>query len=192
MTDRGDNRWVIMRAGHPSWTYTPLPEEVRDMIGWTQASKEGNSRMAREIAFLKRGSGVVRVISMTASHDLLAREMALDNVITHALPSERYTFNFPEDLRAYLGLRTYAARKMATATPTRTKDCVAWLLRRREWDAYTNVTMEGGAFALKPGDDMHVYLTKAEFPEAAYKISEGEARGVREIAPAQVKPRLRS
>lgn len=161
---RGPDRdeWVVWKATHPSWSYTQLPPEIAEMIGFTGVTAADASKMARTLAFLSRAPHVVRVICMAASPDLVAKELARGRIVAQALPDPRLSFNFPEDLRRHLGLRTYPSKK--TPSATRTQDCIAWMLRLDEWDRFRDATMEGGDFKLKRGEELHVYLARAQFP----------------------------
>lgn len=192
MKDTTQEAWVILKAGHPSWCYAQLPTEVAEMIGLKTEALVGASKPARMIAFLKRSSGVVRVISMAGSPELLSKEMARDRVLATALPSEKLVFNFPDALEQYLGLRTYASK--AHPGQSRTKDSVAWVLRVDEYDRYRDATQEGGSFVMKPGEEMHVYFAKSQFmgilPQMA--VMEGGPEATRETFLATPRARRRA
>jgi len=161
---------VVLKAIHPSWCTTQVPNDVAELLGCQMSELKGLHRPARAIAFLSRGQGNVRALGSYRSAEMLAGEMAANRVIAMAQLTEKLVFNIPAALEEYLGIQTYPRGGAGTRG---TDDMLVWFMPEDEYYEYRSQTRDSKPFrGLASGNIPRVYLTKSIFQHLRKNIVE--------------------
>ncbi len=164
--------YVVLKAVHPSWCTTQLPGDVATLLDISPEALQGLHRPARAIAFLSRGPGTLRVVSVFRSSQMLASDMAADRVVATAQLTEKLVFNIPAAVEDHLGL---TIRPQETKNTRWTDDMIVWFLPETEYYAYRAAVARGGHFeALPSGETPRIYLTRSHFSELRPRLLEEE------------------
>jgi hypothetical protein len=152
--------YVVLSTVRPTWLNLQLPAEVASLIRHNAELARGSG--PRTLAFLGRGSGVVRVVSAVPAGDVLPIEIVRGRYLAPAATTERGVFNLPAPVIQYLGLKVQQRppRKLRS-----TDDTMVWFLpapeyyefRAQEWSGQAWVGPSTGGFA-------HLYLARAVLP----------------------------
>jgi hypothetical protein len=180
--------WVVIRAIHPSWCTLQVPGDVAELLGCRPEDLEKLTKPARAVAFLDRGPGVLRVIGVHRSADLLAKEMAMNRVVGTAQLTDKGVFNLPDAVETHLGLSTFPRGDKGASG---TDDSVAWLLPEKEYYEFREGERQGKGYGMTKGDDVHLYLVKSLFPGLLPSIDsmEREHGHIGRAAPHRAVPR---
>ncbi len=164
--------YVVLKAVHPTWCTTQLPGDVAELLGISSDVLKGLHRPARALAFLSRGPGTLRVLSLYRGGDLLAKEMAADRVVATAQLTEKHVFNIPGAVEEHLGL---VSRPQETRNTRWTNDMIVWFLPKDEYYEYRQVVAGGSEFpGLRSRTPPRVYLTKSLFGDLRPNLLEEE------------------
>ena len=169
--------YVVLKSIHPTWCTTQLPGEVAELLGSSAEDLKGLHRPARSLAFLARGQGTLRVLSLFRSSDLLQREMRENRVVATAQLTDKLVFNIPAAVEEYLGLVSFPRETPSTRG---TDDMIVWFIPEEEYYEYRDLTRDKSPFsALSSGQTPRVYLTKSIFSALRPSLSEEEGLKVR-------------
>jgi hypothetical protein len=154
--------YVVLRAVHPTYLSLQLPTEVAEVIRFDPTELANLHAPARGIAFLARGSGVVRVVASFRAGELLPVETAKNRYLATAHLSDKLLFNLPEAVVHHLGIKTQERPPRRTEF---TDDSLVWFLPAPEYYEYRALqrTRKGWAGPVD-GGLAHVYLARSLIP----------------------------
>ncbi len=161
--------WVIMRVTRPARGTLQLPKVVAGMIGLDT----GAPPPSNQIAFLDRGPGTLRVVSLTRSMTLAKRERRTGRVLDTVTPTNRLLYNLPRSVEQHLGLRRLAG---APEKSREMLDGVAWLVPASEWARYTAPMRREGKPRWKGRSPAHVHAVSQVIPNPFPGLNEPEIR----------------
>lgn len=176
----------MFKTGQPSWGTTILPLEVSEALGVPpiQAKGERPDPSRRSIAFLERGEGRVRVISVYRSPLVLAAAISKSRVVAQIGLSDKLYFNLPAAVESYLSLKGFRDPGNHNRV---TDDVLAWLMPAEEFYTFREAKREGKAPEGQLGGPAHVYLMKSHFPGLLPPLKALE-EGEEEVARTGVTP----
>jgi hypothetical protein len=155
--------WVVFKTVHPSWGTLILPTEIAELLGVPPPQPKGErpDPSRRTLAFLDRGPGRVRVISLYRSAPTFARAVQRQQLVAQAQVSEKLYMNLPDAVEAHLNLKTVLVPERRSR---RTNDMLAWMLPAEEYYTYREATADGAAYGISTKGPAHIYLVKSYFP----------------------------
>jgi hypothetical protein len=156
--------YVVLRAVHPTYLNLQFPVEAAEFIEFDVERAKALPPAARGMAFVARGPGVVRVLTLLGAGDVLPIELQRNRYLATALVSERLIFNLPEAVSQHLGLKVQTARGKEGRF---TDDGLLWFLPAPEYYEFRARQRSGrpwqgpatGAFG-------HLYLSRSVIPWA--------------------------
>lgn len=165
--------WVIRWTTCPLSNYMVLPKDVATILGCTREELAELRRPQRAIAFLARPDHALRVVGMHRHADIVGKALAAHEVvgISQVTPTN-VTFNIPDAVEAYMGLRTYR-RTRKSYVVTGTDDTVAWIVPASEYYPFRRAGREGKPW-VQPEGGSHVYFRKSFFPGLLPNLAELE------------------
>ncbi|MCI4363273.1 MAG: hypothetical protein L3K13_03095 [Thermoplasmata archaeon] len=181
--------YVILRAAHPTYLNLQLPGEVATLIEFDDTEPRRSRTLARTIAFLSRGPGVVRVAASSRAEEFLPVETVRRRLLASARLSEKRVFALPTAVSRHLGLHIQAAEP---GQPRFTDDSLLWFLPAPEYYEFRTQERSGKRWQGPSGGGLaRVYLARSELP-GHEELEEVEARIEREEWPARVELVARS
>jgi hypothetical protein len=152
--------YVVLSTVRPTWLNLQLPTEVGTLIRHNPELARGAS--PRTLAFLGRGSGVVRVVSAVPAADVLPIEIVRSRYLASASTTERGVFNLPAPVIQYLGLLSQPRPPRNTRS---TDDTMVWFLPAPEYYEFRAQEWSGRPWGgPSTGGLAHVYLARAVLP----------------------------
>lgn len=186
--------WVVFKTVHPSWGTLILPSEISELMGVPPPLDKGEKPdpARRTLAFLDRGTGRVRVISLFRSAKVFAEAVEKQRLIGQAQVSDKLYLNLPDAVETHLNLKRWFVPERRSQ---RTNDMLAWMIPGDEYYAWREATQDGSAYEMPSSGPAHIYLVKSYFPGLlpARKSLEGDVPG--EIAaspPVPARPTRKS
>jgi hypothetical protein len=180
--------YVVVRAVHPTWLNMQLPTEVAQLIQYRADEVRSLRAPGRGIAFLARGSGVVRVLPTWRAGEWIALETMRNRFIAPAQLTEKLLFNLPEAVARYLELRV---QRSAAGAPRFTDDTVVWFLPASEYYDFRARERAGRPWTGPSGGGFtHVYLARSLLPIAP-ELDAVERRIETEEGKPRAEPALR-
>lgn len=178
--------WVVFKTGQPSWGTTILPLEISDALGVPPVQPKGErpDPSRRAVAFLERGDGRVRVISVHRSPLVLAAAISQSRVVAQIGLTDKLYFNLPAAVESYLSLKGFRDPGNHNRV---TDDVLAWLMPAAEFYPLREAKREGKTPETRLGGPAHVYLMKSHFPGLLPPLKALE-QGEEEIARPTVTP----
>ncbi len=154
--------YVVLRALHPTWLVVQLPQEVAQLLCYDPNEVQRLRPPAREIAFLARGPGVIRVVASYRSPEVIAIETVRNRFIAPARLNDKLLFSLPVPVARHLGLRV-AFRGPSELRST--DDSLIWFLPAPEYYEFRARERAGKTWTgPSPGGPAHVYLAKSLLP----------------------------
>jgi hypothetical protein len=158
----GPMEYVVLETQHPKWLNLHLPSQVAELIQYHPEEVRDLRAPAREIAFLTRGAGIVRVVAALASAEILPLETVRNRHLANAKVTERGIFNLPGAVSRHLGIQTMIR---AGSTVRSTDDQLIWYLPAPEYFEYRALQWLDQRWAgPSTGGFAHLYLSKAILP----------------------------
>jgi hypothetical protein len=153
--------YVVLKATHATFLTLQLPRDVAELIGFDAAESAALRAPGREVAFLARGPGVCRVISLRRSASMLAEEIQFDRFIASARVSRKRLFFLPVAVAHHLGLEVERA---SPSGKTSTFDSVVWLADAPAYYEYRSGRDRSGRESSDETPPARVYVTKSMIP----------------------------
>lgn len=155
--------WVVFKTVHPSWGTLILPSEISELMGVPPPLDKGEKPdpARRTLAFLDRGPGRVRVISLFRSAKVFAEAVEKRRLIGQAQVSDKLYLNLPDAVETHLNLKRWFVPERRSQ---RTNDMLAWMIPGDEYYAWREATQDGSSYELPTSGPAHIYLVKSYFP----------------------------
>jgi hypothetical protein len=151
----------VLRATHAAFLTVQLPGEVARLIGHDWVESRELRAPGREIAFLDRGPGFCRVVSVLRSAGLLPQEIARNRFIGRARVGRKRLFYLPVAVAHHLNLALEVAERSGK---TSTLDSVVWLLDAATYYRHRSRTLDLRQEAEEGTPAPRIYLAKATMP----------------------------
>jgi hypothetical protein len=170
--------WVVFKTVHPSWGTLILPSEVSELMGVPPPLEKGErpDPARRTLAFLDRGPGRVRVISLFRSAQVFAEAVEERRLIGQAQVSDKLYLNLPDAVEDHLNLKRWFVPERRSQ---RTNDMLAWMIPAEEYYAWREATQDRSPHVLPPSGPANIYLVKSYFPGLlpSKESMEGQVKG---------------
>jgi hypothetical protein len=153
--------YAVLRATHAAFLTVQLPGEVARLIGHDWVESRELRAPGREIAFLDRGPGFCRVVSVLRSADLLPKEIARNRFIGRARVGRKRLFYLPVAVANHLNLALEVAERSGK---TSTLDSVVWLLDAATYYRHRSRTLDLRQEAEEGTPAPRIYIAKATMP----------------------------
>ncbi|MDE1820930.1 MAG: hypothetical protein KGJ23_11245 [Euryarchaeota archaeon] len=178
--------WVVFKTGHPSYGTTILPLELAEALGLPPVQPKGErpDPSRRSVAFLDRGDGRLRVISVSRSPMVLAAAISQSKVVSQIGLSDKLYFNLPAAVESFLSLKGFRDPENHNRV---TDEVLAWLMPAEEYYTFREAKREEKPPLASLGGPAHVYLMKSHFPGLLPPLKALE-EGEEEVAPRPVAP----
>ncbi|MCI4351515.1 MAG: hypothetical protein L3K15_08405 [Thermoplasmata archaeon] len=153
--------YVVVKSTPATYLTLQLPSDIAALIGFDGDASRELRAPGRELAFLARGAGICRVISVRRSASLLPDEIHLNRLIASARVSRRRLFFLPVAVARHLGL---AIERSSYRGKSSTFDSVAWLVDAPAYYDHRLRSVGAGAERFDAAPLAQVYLTKSIIP----------------------------
>lgn len=176
--------WTVLKAAHPESAILTLPSEVLKLLDLEESDLVSRSQPERDLVFLWRPKGWLRVMPYFSSTEKVAQEARMDRVLGRAPISGNSTgsrvLNLPLNVVQYLRLKDHEG---ADESPRAPMASIAWIAPRDEWDA---IRWKGKGGSNRRAE-RHVYLARDGFEGALPTLADLEGVAAR---PRLIEPKV--
>jgi hypothetical protein len=174
--------WTVLKAAHPESANLTLTADIQRLLGLEGGDAATRTQLERNLVFLARPKGWLRVLPAFHFQELVTKETRMDRFVAMApytaTSPGSLLLNLPRPAAVFLRLKEFEGADTSSRAPM---DSIAWIAPKEEWDAIR--WKEGGGTKRKT--EPHVYLARDSFDGAFPTLHELEGH----IAPPKlVKP----
>lgn len=177
--------WTILKVAHPESANLTLTADIQRCLGLDAGALASRSQFERNLVFLSRPQGWLRVVPAFRFTDLVAKEARMDRIVAQApftaTSPGSLLLNLPRPAALFLHLKDFEGADPSSRTPM---DSIAWIAPKQEWDA---VRWSKVGDPTRKGEP-HVYLVRDAFDGALPTLAELEGSTARSKL---VKPRIK-
>ena len=168
--------WTVLKVAHPESANLTLTADIQRCLGLDAGALASRSQFERNLVFLWRPRGWLRVVPAFHFAELAAKEARMDRIVAQApftaTSPGSLLMNLPRPAALFLRLKDFEGADTSSRTPM---DSIAWVAPKEEWDA---------ARWSKAGDptrkaEPHVYLARDAFDGALPTLAELEGSTAR-------------
>ncbi len=154
--------YVAIKAVHPTWLTLQLPGEVAELLRFSPEELGAGRAPGRGLAYLSRGSGVVRVVSAYAARELLPVEIARERYLATAHLTPKLLHNLPLAVIQHLAIQLLPRGPNEARS---TDDGLIWFVPAPEYYEFRGRERLGRPWnGPSTGGFAHAYLSKSLLP----------------------------